>query len=61
MERGSDDQEGFAPRGFFSGSSAASSRRPKPWLAARPEDIDVVLVAPKSTPRHIVAAFDASN
>ena len=37
------------------------------WLAAHPEDancdirFDVVLVAPKSLPRHIVAAFDASN
>jgi putative endonuclease len=37
------------------------------WLASHPDDIDcdirfdVVLVAPKSMPRHIVAAFDASN
>ena len=37
------------------------------WLAAHPDDIncdmrfDVMLVAPKSLPRHIVAAFDASN
>ena len=37
------------------------------WLAAHPEDansdirFDVVLVAPRSLPRHIVAAFDASN
>lgn len=37
------------------------------WLAAHPEDanrdirFDVVLVAPKSLPRHIMAAFDASN
>jgi putative endonuclease len=37
------------------------------WLAAHPDDIkgdirfDVVLVAPKSIPRHIMAAFDASN
>ena len=37
------------------------------WLAGRPNDVnsdmrfDVVLVAPKSMPRHIVAAFDASN
>ena len=37
------------------------------WLAIHPEDIncdmrfDVMLVAPKSMPRHIVAAFDASN
>ena len=37
------------------------------WLASHPEDanrdirFDVVLVAPKSLPRHIVAAFDASN
>ena len=37
------------------------------WLAAHPEDansdirFDVVLVAPGSLPRHIVAAFDASN
>ncbi len=37
------------------------------WLATHPEDanrdirFDVVLVAPKSLPRHIMAAFDASN
>jgi len=37
------------------------------WLAGHPEDanseirFDVVLVAPRSLPRHIVAAFDASN
>jgi putative endonuclease len=37
------------------------------WLAAHPDDMncdmrfDVVLVAPKSIPRHIMAAFDASN
>ena len=37
------------------------------WLAAHPEDanydmrFDVMLVAPKSLPRHIQAAFDASN
>ena len=37
------------------------------WLASHPGDInyemrfDVVLVAPKSLPRHIQAAFDASN
>ena len=37
------------------------------WLAAHPDDIncdmrfDVVLVAPKSMPRHIMAAFDASQ
>jgi putative endonuclease len=37
------------------------------WLAAHPDDIncdmrfDVMLVAPKSLPRHIQAAFDASN
>jgi len=37
------------------------------WLAAHPDDVnsdirfDVVLVAPKSLPRHIMAAFDASN
>ena len=37
------------------------------WLARHPDDansairFDVVLVAPKSLPRHIPAAFDASN
>jgi putative endonuclease len=37
------------------------------WLATHPDDIDsdirfdVMLVAPKSIPRHIMAAFDASN
>ena len=37
------------------------------WLASHPDDIncdmrfDVMLVAPKSLPRHIQAAFDASN
>jgi putative endonuclease len=37
------------------------------WLADHPDDLncdmrfDVVLVAPKSLPRHIQAAFDASN
>jgi putative endonuclease len=37
------------------------------WLAIHPEDgdrdirFDVVLVAPKSLPRHIEAAFDASH
>ena len=37
------------------------------WLARHPDDVnsnirfDVVLVAPKSLPRHIEAAFDASN
>jgi putative endonuclease len=37
------------------------------WLANNPDDakgdirFDVVLVAPKSLPRHIEAAFDASN
>ena len=37
------------------------------WLASHPADVnsdirfDVVLVAPKSLPRHIMAAFDASN
>jgi putative endonuclease len=37
------------------------------WLASHPDDItcdirfDVVLVAPKSLPRHIQAAFDASD
>src|SRR4051794_41819218 len=37
------------------------------WLASHPDDInndirfDVMLVAPKSLPRHIMAAFDAST
>jgi putative endonuclease len=37
------------------------------WLATHPDDVnndirfDVILVAPKSIPRHIIAAFDASN
>ena len=37
------------------------------WLARHPDDVnsdirfDVVLVAPKSLPRHIQGAFDASN
>ena len=37
------------------------------WLAAHPDNLnsdmrfDVMLVAPKSLPRHIMAAFDASN
>ena len=37
------------------------------WLAQHPDDVnsnirfDVVLVAPKSLPRHIQGAFDASN
>jgi len=37
------------------------------WLASHPDDInndirfDVMLVAPKSLPRHIMAAFDASD
>jgi putative endonuclease len=37
------------------------------WLAVHPDDVncdirfDVMLVAPKTLPRHIVAAFDASN
>jgi putative endonuclease len=37
------------------------------WLATHPDDVscdirfDVMLVAPKSLPRHIVAAFDASQ
>ena len=37
------------------------------WLASHPDDMncdmrfDVMLVAPKSLPRHIQAAFDASN
>ena len=37
------------------------------WLATHPDDVtcdirfDCVLVAPKSLPRHIMAAFDASN
>ena len=37
------------------------------WLASHPDDIncdmrfDVMLVAPKSLPRHIQAAFDASS
>ena len=37
------------------------------WLAAHPHDMncdmrfDVMLIAPKSIPRHIMAAFDASN
>src|SRR6185295_5817393 len=37
------------------------------WLAAHPDDVncdmrfDAVLVAPGKMPRHIVAAFDASN
>jgi len=37
------------------------------WLASHPDDVnsdmrfDVVLVAPKSMPRHIMAAFDASQ
>jgi len=37
------------------------------WLAHHPDDVnsnirfDVVLVAPKSLPRHIQGAFDASN
>ena len=39
----------------------------KAWLASHPEDagrdirFDVVLVAPMSLPRHIMAAFDASD
>ena len=39
----------------------------KAWLASHPEDagrdirFDVVLVAPMSLPRHIIAAFDASD
>jgi putative endonuclease len=37
------------------------------WLATYPDDLnydlrfDVMLVAPRSLPRHIQAAFDASN
>ncbi len=37
------------------------------WLATHPDDVnsdmrfDVMLVAPKSIPRHIMAAFDESN
>jgi putative endonuclease len=37
------------------------------WLASHPDDVngdirfDVMLVAPKSIPRHIMAAFDASQ
>src|ERR1041385_4923338 len=37
------------------------------WLAAHPDDMncdmrfDVILVAPKSLPRHIMAAFDATS
>ena len=37
------------------------------WLATHPDDVnsdmrfDVMLVAPRSIPRHIMAAFDASN
>jgi putative endonuclease len=37
------------------------------WLASHPDDVtcdirfDVMLVAPRSLPRHIVAAFDASD
>lgn len=37
------------------------------WLASHPDDVnsdirfDVMLVAPRSIPRHIMAAFDASN
>jgi len=37
------------------------------WLATHPDDVtcdirfDVMLVAPRSLPRHIVAAFDASD
>ncbi|MBW8903049.1 MAG: YraN family protein [Bradyrhizobium sp.] len=37
------------------------------WLAAHPDDVnndirfDVMLVAPKSLPRHLMAAFDAST
>jgi putative endonuclease len=37
------------------------------WLARNPDDVngeirfDVVLIAPRSLPRHIMAAFDASN
>jgi putative endonuclease len=37
------------------------------WLASHPDDVnsdirfDVMLVAPKSIPHHIIAAFDASN
>jgi putative endonuclease len=37
------------------------------WLAAHPDDVmsnirfDVILIAPRRLPRHIAAAFDASN
>ena len=37
------------------------------WLARNPDDVngdirfDVVLIAPRSLPRHIMGAFDASN
>jgi len=37
------------------------------WLASHPDDVysdirfDVMLVAPKSIPRHIMAAFDTSQ
>lgn len=67
MERGSNTQEGFGPRGFFSGCSARIIAAAEAWLAAHPDDIncdmrfDVILVAPKSIPRHITAAFDASH
>ena len=52
---------------LFSGSSARIIGAAEAWLAAHPDDqnsdmrFDGVLVAPKSMPRHIVAAFDASN
>jgi len=57
----------LAPRGFFSGRSARIIATAEAWLAAHPDDVngdmrfDAMLVAPKSIPRHIMAAFDASN
>src|SRR5262245_35972378 len=61
-ERFDDAAEAILPRQQRRIIAAAEA-----WLASHPDDIDtnirfdVVLVAPKSLPRHIVAAFDASS
>ena len=62
MERGSNDPEGFGPRGFFfgqqrphhrGGGSLACRSSGRHELRMR---FDAMLAAPKSIPRHIMAA-----
>ena len=67
MERGANDLRTVRAARLFFGQQRPHHRGGGSLAAAHPDDVngdmrfDVMLVAPESIPRHIIAAFDASK